>query len=244
MTSPAPLLHVSPFANEGTYQMAYDCALLEQSGQTGACVFRHYSCLPACYTFGYTQHLDEVRAKTNSAAPLVRRPTGGGIVHHQNDWTYSLVISHQHPQSQLAARASYEWIHDLLAHTLQEDFQIDTRLLPCAKKKSGEACAPARSPHLTESCAVQPVPFDVMLASDKIAGAAQKRTKDGLLIQGTIFKQHLPALDWQRFEDLFALRIASSLFLTKENACQEFVNELCLHRHLHHQQSAEWLKKR
>lgn len=49
-------------------------------------------------------------------------------------------------------------------------------------------------------------------AGSKIAGAAQKRTKHGLLFQGSISRAAAGgAVDWERFEADFTARLASEL---------------------------------
>lgn len=45
----------------------------------------------------------------------------------------------------------------------------------------------------------------------KVAGAAQKRTKHGLLFQGSIAKSVLGDVDWDRFEETFTARLADLL---------------------------------
>ncbi len=105
--------------------------------------------------------------------PLVRRATGGGIVDHQNDWTYSLVISKNENLFRIRASESYRLIHEVLSFVLSDRF----KLVPSA---SSEA-------ELGGVCFEKPVAFDVMdSVGNKIAGAGQRRTKDGLLHQGSV----------------------------------------------------------
>ena len=48
----------------------------------------------------------------------------------------------------------------------------------------------------------------------KIAGAAQKRSKQGLLFQGSIARSAVsPALDWDKFEELLVSNLAKALNL-------------------------------
>jgi lipoate-protein ligase A len=48
----------------------------------------------------------------------------------------------------------------------------------------------------------------------KIAGAAQKRSKQGMLFQGSIARSAVsPALDWQKFEELLVANLAKALGL-------------------------------
>src|SRR5207248_11592242 len=71
--------------------MAVEEALLEAAGCIATPVLRFYSWSEPAASFGYFQRYAEVLQLT-SLRPLVRRPTGGGLVTHDADWTYSLIF--------------------------------------------------------------------------------------------------------------------------------------------------------
>src|SRR4030095_8503071 len=73
-------------AGEPAWNMALDEALLVTSATRGYAVLRHYSWNQPAATFGYFQHHGEVERAT-LLRPLLRRPTGGGIVPPDRDWT-------------------------------------------------------------------------------------------------------------------------------------------------------------
>ena len=62
-------------------------------------------------------------------------------------------------------------------------------------------------------CFEKPELFDVINASTgaKIAGAAQKRSKRGLLFQGSIWRPTVGEIDWMEFETTFVEKIAELL---------------------------------
>lgn len=163
--------------------MAIDRALLDCAEKLGGPCFRHYTWSQKTWSFGYSQHLASVRtllAKTKGAA-LVRRPTGGGIVSHENDWTYALILPKQHPLAQTPAKDSYRTIHEAILSSMQA-IGIASELAPCKCKK----------PQKPGVCFEEAVAYDVLeLDGSKIAGAAQKRTRSGLLIQGSISQRAL-----------------------------------------------------
>ena len=166
--------------------MAWDETLLEACGEIGHPVFRSYSWATPAATFGYFQRHAEIAAWT-PLRPLIRRPTGGGLVPHAADWTYALVIPPQHAWYALPAIDSYRrahlWLQRAFAHC-----GLETALAPCC-----DPAGPGR-------CFVGAEREDLLFEGRKIAGAAQRRNKLGLLIQGSI--QPTPGgLDRCRWEE-------------------------------------------
>ena len=166
--------------------MAWDEAILEAAGALGGPVLRFYSWTEPAASFGYFQRIADVEAWT-PLRPLVRRPTGGGLVPHDADWTYSLTFPPAHGWFQLRAAESYrrlhEWVRDAFARAG----------LPTELAARGAKELPGR-------CFAGPEKSDLLWRGAKIAGAAQRRTKHGLLIQGSIQPPPLgmARADWQR----------------------------------------------
>jgi lipoate-protein ligase A len=154
------------------FNMALDEALLENASRLGKPVLRFYGWTEPAATFGYFQKFSEVAA-TTQLRPLIRRPTGGGIVPHDADWTYSAVFPAGHEWHSLKAEESYRRIHDWLRRAFAE-LKIETELAPCCKKS------------LPGQCFAGHEKSDLLWHGKKIAGAAQRRNKLGLLIQGSV----------------------------------------------------------
>src|ERR1019366_1754421 len=95
------------------FNMALDEALLEAMPRLQKPVLRFYGWTEPAATFGYFQKISEVERATH-LRPLIRRPTGGGIVPHEADWTYSVVFPPGHEWHSLKAEESYRRIHDWL----------------------------------------------------------------------------------------------------------------------------------
>lgn len=159
-------------AGPSAYNMALDEALLEAMPRLNRPVLRFYGWHEPAATFGYFQHFSEVERLT-PLRPLIRRPTGGGIVPHENDWTYSVAIPTTHEWYEATAVESYRRIHDWIRAAFAQLGMI-TELAPVAIKT------------LPGQCFVGCERYDLLLTGRKIAGAAQRRRRDGLLIQGSL----------------------------------------------------------
>ncbi|MFM7555531.1 MAG: lipoyl protein ligase domain-containing protein [Verrucomicrobiota bacterium] len=152
--------------------MAWDEALLEAAAGLATPVFRSYAWEAPAATFGYFQRHAEIAAWT-PLRPLLRRPTGGGLVPHASDWTYAIILPPQHAWYSLPAVESYRRAH----RWLQRAFGlcgVETRLSPCC-----DPAGPGR-------CFVGAEREDLLLGDRKVAGAAQRRNRLGLLIQGSV----------------------------------------------------------
>src|SRR5438128_12609032 len=83
-------------AGPAALNMGLDESLLESAARWQRPVWRFYSWEAPAATFGYFQKYGEVSSLPN-LRPLIRRPTGGGLVSHASHWTYTLVYPPQHP---------------------------------------------------------------------------------------------------------------------------------------------------
>ena len=202
-------LHVLPTRTAGAAEnMALDFLLLQRYPDAVP-RFRHYEWRAPAFTFGYSQKIAFVRSNLPNDAPLelCRRPTGGGIVDHRNDWTYALVLPRGHPLYDERATQSYRLVHESLASTLVAIGQ------PAEVKTAFAPEAPCVEEPLSGVCFQRAELYDVVNAKTgaKIAGAAQKRNKHGLLFQGSIEKSSVATLDWETFGDRFTQALAKIL---------------------------------
>ncbi len=165
--------------------MALDEALLGAMTRLQQPVLRFYGWQEPAATFGYFQRFAEVE-QTTRLRPLIRRPTGGGIVPHDADWTYSFAVPPGHAWHSLKAEASYRRIHEWIRRAF-ERLKVETELAPCCHKA------------LPGQCFAGHEKFDLLWHGRKIAGAAQRRNQLGLLIQGSVQPPPVPLLrtDWE-----------------------------------------------
>lgn len=166
--------------------MALDEALLESAPRHGQPVLRFYGWVEPAATFGYFQRFAEV-GRATLLRPLIRRPTGGGIVPHDADWTYSLAFPASHAWQSLRAEESYRRVHEWVRDAF-ERIGVAVELAPCCRKTGPGQCFAGYEKS------------DVLWQGRKIAGAAQRRTRAGLLIQGSVQPPplNLAKMDWQQ----------------------------------------------
>jgi lipoate-protein ligase A len=127
---------------------------------------------------------------------FVRRYTGGGLVDHAHDVTYTLVLPRAHPWMELSAPESYCHLHHGVQAALAA-CRIESELTPAAFAIESDACFQ------------KPVRFDLVAGTQKLSGAAQRRTREGMLHQGSILLPD-PArnADLRRgFAEAFAARL-------------------------------------
>ncbi len=206
------ILDVLPERTAGAAEnMAADFLLLQRYPRDDAARYRHYGWRSPAFTFGYSQKISFVRGQlpAGETLDLCRRPTGGGLVDHRDDWTYALVIPRGHPLEEVRATQSYRAIHEALAGAFNEAG------VAVSLKSVSEPVAGAEPGGPAGVCFERAEMFDVVHAKSgaKIAGGAQKRNKRGLLFQGSIWKPAAggDALDWDRLGSEFVGRLAAAL---------------------------------
>jgi lipoate-protein ligase A len=172
------LLLLQSGSGSPAFNMALDEALLESGVRLGSPILRFYAWNEPAASFGYFQHYSDVERATQ-LRPLVRRPTGGGLVPHDRDWTYSAVFPPAHPWYSLRATESYRQIHEWIQRAFAHVNVPTSPALETRKTAAGQ-------------CFVGHEKFDLLWRGQKVAGAAQRRTRQGLLIQGSIQPPSLP----------------------------------------------------
>jgi lipoate-protein ligase A len=136
-------------------------------------VLRIYRWLGDWGSVGYFGRLDDAMASFPGVS-WVRRWTGGGTVDHRADWTYTVVAPTGEGLATMRGDGSYRLIHAALATALTEE-GIEARL------SSGDEETGA------SLCFENPVNHDLVGdGGRKLAGAGQRRSRHGLLHQGSV----------------------------------------------------------
>ena len=177
--------------------MAIDEALLETVTRP---TIRFYRWDHPALSFGYFGRFADV-TEHESERDIARRWTGGGIVFHGADLTYSIVIPANDSSFSESTMSIYEATHAAIRAVLVgvgKDVELST----------------SAAPKISDSCFANAVRADVLWSGKKIAGAAQRRTRRGLLQQGSIQNVELAA----DFENEFSAQLSPNCCETKIDA--------------------------
>jgi lipoate-protein ligase A len=136
-----------------------------------------------CLTYGYftdpARYLD-LRALELCGLQKARRPTGGGIIFHLSDFAFSVLVPACHPRFSLNTLDNYAFINqtvaEVIAHFTAQSLQPHLLALE----------PPCRERDCHAFCMAKPTQYDLILEGKKVGGAAQRRTRRGLLHQATL----------------------------------------------------------
>ncbi|MFP6854970.1 MAG: hypothetical protein VB980_04240, partial [Opitutales bacterium] len=119
---------------------------------------------------------------------------------------YAVVIPAEHASVSREIRSTYQALHQALGEALNI-LGVKTKPIKSPSEKGGSGDFPATPGH----CFEEPVAHDLSLPLDgtKVAGAAMKRGREGLLLQGSIDKTRLGHLPWNHLAVVFAERLAA-----------------------------------
>ena len=148
----------------------------------GVVTLRFYNWTPGpAVTFGYAQFIREVRRAMEEArfpGPYARRPTGGGVVFHTDDLTFSLVFTSPAKPTEI-----YKNLHSAIFTQLQKGGlagSVFGEFLPAT------AYAPSVN-HEANACFIRPVENDLLAANgQKMLGGAIRRFGSNVLYQGSL----------------------------------------------------------
>lgn len=168
--------------SEAVENMSLDAKLLTDLDPLGNPILHLYDWARPSATYGHfilpEKHLDLTAAAHRNLA-LAKRPTGGGIVFHIWDLAFSFLMPASHPLCSQNTLENYQFVNRAVLDAVSEYFHLDSAVLIPSD-------APAQGPACNHFCMARPTIYDVVYKGAKIAGAAQRRTKQGYLHQGTI----------------------------------------------------------
>lgn len=163
--------------------MRCDEKLLEDLDPNGEPILHLYGWRGPSATYGHfiapEKHLDLEKAKRRRL-DLARRPTGGGIVFHIWDLAFSFLMPAGHRAFSLNTLENYKFVNSAVLEVMRGFFALKgaVDLIPQDGAALGVECQ--------NFCMAKPTKYDVVYKGMKIAGAAQRKRKQGYLHQGTI----------------------------------------------------------
>jgi lipoyl(octanoyl) transferase len=152
--------------------MAIDEALLLDSGDQP--LFRTYRWQQRPVSIGYFSSWEQA-AQRYPGRDIVRRWTGGGMVEHGDDFTYSLLLPVRSEPP--ANRDLYREVHTSIVQALAMKGRA-------AGVVSGSPSS--TGPSFLVNCFERSVENDVEVDGVKVAGAAIRRLRIGVILQGSI----------------------------------------------------------
>ena len=172
---PCQLL-LEPQGRSGPENMAVDVALLERADRMGEAFLRLYRFDPPCLSFGRNEASGgyDRAAIARLAIDVLRRPTGGGAVWHEQELTYAVAA----PIAVLGGlRQAYHAIHGRLAAAVRS-LGVDAVLA------LHRPAPPSTAFH--RPCFAAPVGGEVLVRTRKLVGSAQMRRGGAFLQHGSI----------------------------------------------------------
>ncbi|PYK07989.1 MAG: hypothetical protein DME65_15130 [Verrucomicrobia bacterium] len=157
--------------------MAVDEALLQYATHP---VIRFYRWRFPALSIGYFGRFADV-ATYQIERDLVRRWTGGGIVFHGEDLTYSIVIPANNAAFFVTSISVYEEIHRALCAALAEtgQYAVVAHSDDPARLNASVGARRAALSDAGYNCFTTPVRADLLINGRKVAGAAQRRQHPG-----------------------------------------------------------------
>jgi lipoate-protein ligase A len=171
-------LIVDPAPRSGSWNMAVDEHLFRAVGERGETVVRFYQWARPTASLGYSQDVEKVldlEYCRSRGIDVVRRITGGKLVFHDREVTYSVC------SAEVSAFSS----------TLAESYRLISEALVGGLEKMGLAARLAGVPPASYSrgvlpCFSYPARDEIEIDGRKIVGSAQKRVGGRFLQHGSI----------------------------------------------------------
>lgn len=159
--------------------MNLDATILASLGSTN--ILHLYNWTGATITYGHfikvEDFIDLERAKLHEVQ-LAKRPTGGGIVLHVDDLSFSFFLPSNHKNYSRHSLDNYRFINQIVVEAILEILPSYSDLINIDLSDQ-HASRPS-------FCMAEPSKYDIFFRNKKIGGAAQRNKKQGYLHQATL----------------------------------------------------------
>ncbi|UTR09450.1 lipoate--protein ligase family protein [Evansella sp. LMS18] len=190
------------FLDSGEKSPAYNMALDEKlmdwhRDKLIPPVVRFYGWNPATLSVGYFQKAEkeiDLEAVKKHGLGFVRRPTGGRGVLHEDELTYSVIVSEEHPAMPETVTEAYRVLSEGLLEGFR-DLGLEAEFsIPRTEEERNKLKQPRSA-----VCFDAPSWYELVVEGRKIAGSAQTRQKGVILQHGSI----ILSLDEDKLFDVF-----------------------------------------
>ena len=184
--------------NSGAWNMAVDEVLLDRAGRVPRRTLRFYEWSEPTVSLGYFQdYASRFDHPASRDCPLVRRPSGGGAIVHDQELTYALIAPAGDPLAR-DSRRLYEAVHSALVRVLAA-LAVEARM---HEPELGSRSGPRREePFL---CFERRNTGDLIAGGAKVGGSAQRRRGGAVLQHGSfLLRRSTAAPELPGIEDLF-----------------------------------------
>jgi lipoate-protein ligase A len=179
---------IRSYPGSAAYNMALEAKIFSRYMEDGIPVFRLYSWQSPSITYGISQQPEnkiDIERCACDGVQIAQRMTGGGVLFHHNEITYSLACGKADIGEDKKVFVAYRQICAFLIYFykslgLKPFFALD---LEDFKNK----CAPH------ELCSASREKYDIVINGKKIGGNAQKRKRDAIFQHGSIPL----SIDWE-----------------------------------------------
>lgn len=164
-----------------TLNMAIDETLASRLGSAvgSAPIIRFYAWSMPAVTVGYFQRVSSAARLLGPARPpVVRRLTGGGLVRHGEDLTFSLIVPGDFDRFRGDVKESYLRVSEAVREGLKDRLPgldyYDCRSLPSGRGQGERVCFE------------EPACYDLLWRGRKVLGASQRRFGPSILHQSSV----------------------------------------------------------
>lgn len=185
--------------------MAVDEAILAVQKEQANPTLRFYGWTQPAFSFGYFQDIAsevDIEGCHADGIELVKRMTGGGIVVHGWELTYTLVLPRR--AGEMGVSEVYQRIGQSLVKAFQkldvpaQCYAVGADSPSAVRNPTYRAESPGAIGNRTDRaeaniCLTNPAEYDVMCKEKKLAGVSVRRNRDGILFQGYISLDVPPA---------------------------------------------------
>jgi lipoyl(octanoyl) transferase len=167
--------------------MAIDEAIFREVQRSGGPpTIRLYGWLSPAVSIGYFQHIDreiDIDACRKGGVTVVRRPTGGKAVYHDDDLTYAVIARENTALFPPTILETYQVISQCLVQGLH-NLGLEAVLSAAGREQSKGS--------LDASCFFVPSLHELLVKGRKICGSAQMRSRGVFLQQGSLLMSFDP----------------------------------------------------